>query len=260
MRLPDGDGLDLLEWMGAHTPGVPCAVITAHGNVESAVRALKLGAFDFVSKPLDLGVAAPHRLDRAQALAVDRRRHDHDAHRHAPHRHHAVDGTAARAHPARRAQPGTGAHLRRIRHRQGTGGAHDPRLRPARRRAVRAGQLRRHSLRAHGKRVLRAQARQFHRRRRRQERAGAVRRRRHVVPRRSRGPAAAHAGQAAARDPGENRAAHRRAARDAHRRAHPVGHSQESRRPGRGFAVSRGPLLPHQRHRDPRAAAARAAQ
>ncbi len=56
MRLPDGDGLDLLEWMTAHCPGVPCAVITAHGNVESAVRALKLGAFDFVSKPLDLGV------------------------------------------------------------------------------------------------------------------------------------------------------------------------------------------------------------
>jgi two-component system response regulator PilR (NtrC family) len=55
MRLPDGDGLDLLEWMGAHCPGIPCAVITAHGNVESAVRALKLGAFDFVSKPLDLG-------------------------------------------------------------------------------------------------------------------------------------------------------------------------------------------------------------
>jgi len=56
MRLPDGDGIDLLEWMGSHCPQVPCAVITAHGNVESAVRALKLGAFDFVSKPLDLGV------------------------------------------------------------------------------------------------------------------------------------------------------------------------------------------------------------
>jgi two-component system response regulator PilR (NtrC family) len=56
MRLPDGDGLDLLEWITVHCPGVPCAVITAHGNVESAVRALKLGAFDFVSKPLDLGV------------------------------------------------------------------------------------------------------------------------------------------------------------------------------------------------------------
>src|SRR5687768_10483265 len=56
MRLPDGDGLDLLEWMTVNNPGVPCAVITAHGNVESAVRALKLGAFDFVSKPLDLNV------------------------------------------------------------------------------------------------------------------------------------------------------------------------------------------------------------
>ena len=55
MRLPDGDGLDLLEWMTTHCAGVPCAVITAHGHVESAVRALKLGAFDVVSKPLDLG-------------------------------------------------------------------------------------------------------------------------------------------------------------------------------------------------------------
>jgi len=55
MRLPDGDGLDLIEWIGAHRPGVPVAVITAHGNVEAAVRALKLGAFDFISKPIDLG-------------------------------------------------------------------------------------------------------------------------------------------------------------------------------------------------------------
>jgi len=55
MRLPDGDGLELLEWLQARLPGLPCAVITAHGNVETAVRALKLGAFDFLSKPLDLG-------------------------------------------------------------------------------------------------------------------------------------------------------------------------------------------------------------
>jgi two-component system response regulator PilR (NtrC family) len=54
MRLPDGDGLDLVEWMQTHAEGVPVAVITAHGNVESAVQALKLGAFDFVSKPVDL--------------------------------------------------------------------------------------------------------------------------------------------------------------------------------------------------------------
>jgi two-component system response regulator PilR (NtrC family) len=56
MRLPDGDGLDLVAWIQENRSTVPVAVITAHGNVESAVRALKLGAFDFVSKPLDLGV------------------------------------------------------------------------------------------------------------------------------------------------------------------------------------------------------------
>ena len=54
MRLPDGDGLKLVEWMQKHTPSTPVAVITAHGSVELAVRALKLGAFDFVSKPLEL--------------------------------------------------------------------------------------------------------------------------------------------------------------------------------------------------------------
>jgi two-component system response regulator PilR (NtrC family) len=56
MRLPDGDGLDLVAWIQENRADIPVAVITAHGNVESAVRALKLGAFDFVSKPLDLGV------------------------------------------------------------------------------------------------------------------------------------------------------------------------------------------------------------
>ncbi len=60
MRLPDGNGLELVEWMQAHAPDVPVAVITAHGNVESAVQALKLGAFDFVSKPVN--VAALRKL------------------------------------------------------------------------------------------------------------------------------------------------------------------------------------------------------
>lgn len=60
MRLPDGDGLSLVEWIQSHKPQTPVAVITAHGNVESAVRALKLGAFDFISKPLD--VAALRKL------------------------------------------------------------------------------------------------------------------------------------------------------------------------------------------------------
>jgi two-component system response regulator PilR (NtrC family) len=53
-RLPDGDGVELVAWMQAHCPAVPVAVITAHGNVEAAVEALKAGAFDFVSKPVEL--------------------------------------------------------------------------------------------------------------------------------------------------------------------------------------------------------------
>lgn len=54
MRLPDGNGLDLVAWIQARFPAVPVAVITAHGNVEAAVDALKAGAFDFVSKPVEL--------------------------------------------------------------------------------------------------------------------------------------------------------------------------------------------------------------
>ncbi len=56
LRLPDGEGLELVEWMQTQAATVPIAVITAYGNVESAVAALKAGAFDFVAKPVDLGV------------------------------------------------------------------------------------------------------------------------------------------------------------------------------------------------------------
>jgi two-component system response regulator PilR (NtrC family) len=56
MRLPDGNGLDLVEEISEKHPNLPTAVITAHGKVEDAVYALKMGAFDFVSKPVDLAV------------------------------------------------------------------------------------------------------------------------------------------------------------------------------------------------------------
>ncbi|MEL7535962.1 MAG: sigma-54 dependent transcriptional regulator [Pseudomonadota bacterium] len=54
MRMPDGDGLELLEWIRLHKPDLPVAMITAHGSVETAVQALKLGAFDFITKPVDV--------------------------------------------------------------------------------------------------------------------------------------------------------------------------------------------------------------
>ena len=70
MRLPDGDGLELVAWIQQNRAQLPVAVITAHGNVESAVRALKLGAFDFVSKPLDIGVLRK-LVDNAIRLGAD---------------------------------------------------------------------------------------------------------------------------------------------------------------------------------------------
>jgi two-component system, NtrC family, response regulator PilR len=54
MRLPDGSGLDLVTHINTHYPDLPVAMITAYGNVDAAVQALKAGAFDFVSKPVDL--------------------------------------------------------------------------------------------------------------------------------------------------------------------------------------------------------------
>lgn len=54
MQLPDGNGLDLVEHIQHYYNHMPVAVITAHGNTETAIRALKAGAFDFVSKPVDL--------------------------------------------------------------------------------------------------------------------------------------------------------------------------------------------------------------
>lgn len=54
MRMPDGDGLELVRHIEAEYPTLPVAVITAHGSTENAVAALKAGAFDYLSKPVSL--------------------------------------------------------------------------------------------------------------------------------------------------------------------------------------------------------------
>jgi two-component system response regulator PilR (NtrC family) len=56
LRLPDGSGLDLIREISENYPQLPAAVFTAYGKVEDAVLALKIGAFDFVSKPVDLSI------------------------------------------------------------------------------------------------------------------------------------------------------------------------------------------------------------
>ncbi len=81
MRLPDGSGIELVQEISTKYPATPVAMITAFGNVEAAVEALKAGAFDFVSKPVDINVLRDlvrHALmleteRRAETVAVSSR-------------------------------------------------------------------------------------------------------------------------------------------------------------------------------------------
>ncbi|GFM87219.1 sigma-54-dependent Fis family transcriptional regulator [Pseudomonas cichorii] len=54
MRLPDGNGLELVQHIQQVYPQTPVAMITAHGSLDMAIHALKAGAFDFLTKPVDL--------------------------------------------------------------------------------------------------------------------------------------------------------------------------------------------------------------
>ncbi len=76
MRLPDGNGVDFVRFIHSAHPNLPVAVITAHGNMEAAVEAMKNGAFDFVSKPVDL-----HLLRGLVARAVALNTAEENSHR-----------------------------------------------------------------------------------------------------------------------------------------------------------------------------------
>ena len=54
MKLPDGSGLQFIEHVQQHHEGLPVAVITAFGSIDLAIESMKAGAFDFLSKPIDL--------------------------------------------------------------------------------------------------------------------------------------------------------------------------------------------------------------
>ena len=74
MRMPDGEGLDIVHHIAARNLDVPVAVITAHGNLENAVAVLKAGAFDYLSKPVALDqlralVTSALRLPAVNAMA-----------------------------------------------------------------------------------------------------------------------------------------------------------------------------------------------
>ena len=70
LRLPDGSGLEIVNFIQQSIPQLPVAVISAHGNMQAAIDAMKAGAFDFVSKPIDLNQL---RALIESALALDSR-------------------------------------------------------------------------------------------------------------------------------------------------------------------------------------------
>jgi two-component system response regulator PilR (NtrC family) len=75
MRLPDGTGIEIVEHVAKTLPTTPIAVITAYGSVDTAVSALKAGAFDFVSKPVDLAVLR-RLVQSALKLGEERRQEE----------------------------------------------------------------------------------------------------------------------------------------------------------------------------------------
>ena len=70
LRLPDGDGLEVVRWLAEQMPGTPVIVITAFGTIDSAVAAVKLGAQNYLSKPL----RSPEELRILVRKALDEQR------------------------------------------------------------------------------------------------------------------------------------------------------------------------------------------
>ena len=75
MRLPDGNGIELVKKIQTLPSHIPVAMISAHGNMDTAIEALKAGAFDFVSKPLELAELR-NLVNSAIKLAQKSREHE----------------------------------------------------------------------------------------------------------------------------------------------------------------------------------------
>ena len=73
MRLPDGNGVEFVRFIHSTQPNLPVAVITAHGNMQAAVEAMKNGAYDFVSKPVDINLLRKLVVQAVTLKSVDDR-------------------------------------------------------------------------------------------------------------------------------------------------------------------------------------------
>jgi ActR/RegA family two-component response regulator len=189
MRLPDGSGLDVLRWLEESGRREKAIVITAYGSAENAVEALKAGAYDYLTKPVDLkqfravvasalGRGGPHGpvvvpanlpSENRPRQATARRGGGVAGCRSKPGT--GADGRplgddAARALDGRKGgtQHGAGPRQRRVGHRQGAGRPRDPRDQHARSPTVHRRQLQRDPGAVAGGRVLRLSQGSVHRR------------------------------------------------------------------------------------------------
>ena len=177
VKMPDLDGLDLLREVREVQPAPYVITITAFGSIDTAIRAVKLGAFDYITKPFEIEqlVLVIDKALSEQALRSEVARLREEVARSVRFeniigRSRAMQEVFA-PHPAGGGLAGQRADHRRIGHRQGAGGPGPPRPQPARQPPVRGGQLRRHPRDPAGERAVRLQARGVHRRQDRQGRA-----------------------------------------------------------------------------------------
>ena len=200
MRLPDGDGLDIVRYITEQHAQMPVAVITAYGSTENAVAALKAGAFDYLAKPV--GLEQLRALVKSALARAGRSKASDDPLQSLIGESAAMEQVRALIEKLARSQAPiyvSGESGQR----QGTRRAPDPRAQCACRGPVRSGQLRRDSRKPDGERILRLSQGRLYRCRQRSRRLFPGGQRRHAVSRRGRRSAAGHAGQAAARDSGK---------------------------------------------------------
>ena len=76
LRLPEGDGLSLLDWMQKHGLAVPFIVMTSYADVQNAVNAMKQGACDYIAKPVQPAMLLDKIKDALSASSATRSKKD----------------------------------------------------------------------------------------------------------------------------------------------------------------------------------------
>ena len=262
VKMPGMDGIEFCSRLAADRPDVPVVVMTAFGNLDTAVAAMRAGAYDFVTKPIEMELLA-----LILCRAVERRQLQQQIRSLSEAVARSVRFEELLGESRRDAEtlPSIGADCRfgilgadygGERNGKGIGGPGAPPAKPAARQAVRGHQLRGPARRAFGKRTFRPREGFLHRRPQRPQGAVRAGRRGNAPAGRDRRNAAAHATEVAAGAGGKQASAGGKREGGGVRRAAVGFHQSRLGDRGGGAAFSQGPLLSHRRDSSGVAAAA----